>query len=189
MVAIMFEYRDLHHFLQIVEPEVYSRSLIQTNSGQQKKLLSDFNKWIRHAMWHGFTITMLTMIVLVVPFENDERTEKKKTPRDTGLTDQSTVIFIIVLCVIFIKLDLELASTHVITVVVELATIAIAYGLIIVMSLESVCKMLDPDLCGLDTRSVINMNAFLLTMGLCCIIIFFEILLKKLTVCCRLVCS
>ena len=188
MVAIMLEYRNHSNFLQMIEPETYSKGLVQANSGQQKKLLFDFNRWVRNAMWHGFTITMLTMIVLVEPFESD-KIEETKALRNTGLMDQSTVIFITVLCVIFIKLELELASTHAITVLVMFSTIGVTYALITVMSMESVCKMLDPDLCGIDTRSVINVNAFLLTIGLCCIIIFFEILLKKLTVCCRLFCS
>ena len=55
-----------------------------------------------------------------------------------------------------------------------LFTIGLNYILIVVASLEKVGNVLDPDLVGAGERSVLNLDSFVLLLGVCSIILFLE---------------
>jgi len=86
------------------------------------------------------------------------------------------VIFNTVLHVVFLKLNFEIKKTSALALLLILSTIAINYALILVFSLEPVGNLLDPDLVGVSARSVFNLSAFVLTIGVCCIVLFIEYL-------------
>ena len=85
--------------------------------------------------------------------------------------------------VIFIKLNFEVERASIAASALILFTIAINYVLIEVMSMESIGKMLDPDLSGVATRSVFNLSAFFITIGVCGTIVMIEYMLFYLRIC------
>ena len=84
---------------------------------------------------------------------------------------------------IFIKLNFEVERSSLVANVLIMFTIAINYVLIEVMSMESIGKMLDPDLSGVATRSVFNLSAFFMTIGVCGTIVMIEYMLFYLRIC------
>ena len=67
--------------------------------------------------------------------------------------------------------NLQLCSTNLIIV-----TIVGNYVLIGIFSANFIADILDPDLTDVSSRSVFNLNAFLLLIGTCFLILFIEYL-------------
>lgn len=84
------------------------------------------------------------------------------------------MIFNIVLHVIFLKLISELESISVFAIILILFTIGLNYILIVVTSLEKVGNFLDPDLVDVGQKSVLNLNSFVLLLGVSSLLLFFE---------------
>jgi len=85
--------------------------------------------------------------------------------------------------VIFIKLNFEVERASLAASLLIIATIGINYILIELMSVESIGKMLDPDLPGVATRSIFNFSAFAMTIGVCGTIVMIEYMLYYLRIC------
>ena len=96
-----------------------------------------------------------------------------------GVKDQSTVVYNIILHVVFLKLALELEHVHFLTSILILFTIGLNYMLIQLFSSKDMSDTLDPDLLGLVNHSVLNFKAFCLMIGICMFVVFFELMLKK----------
>ena len=65
-------------------------------------------------------------------------------------------------------------------------TIALNYVFIAVASGEGFGSFLDEDLTGVGTRSVFNLNPFLLLLGLCFMILCFELIFSRTVQCWRI---
>ena len=96
-----------------------------------------------------------------------------------GVKDQSTVVYNIILHVVFLKLALELEHVHFLTSILILFTIGLNYMLIQLFSSKDMSDTVDPDLLGLVDHSVLNFKAFCLMIGICMFVVFFELMLKK----------
>ena len=96
-----------------------------------------------------------------------------------GLKDQSTVVYNIILHVVFLKLALELEHVHFLTVILILFTVGLNYILIHFFSDKEMSDTVDPNLLGLVDHSVLNFKAFCLMIGLCMFVVFIELMLKK----------
>lgn len=91
-----------------------------------------------------------------------------------GQKDISTVVFNIVLHVIFLKLFFELEKVSFVAIVVILLTIAISYMSVAIFSSPAIGKMFDPDLVGIGKRSVFQLLPFLSLIGSCLMVMFIE---------------
>ena len=90
--------------------------------------------------------------------------------------------FNIVLHVIFVKLSFELSRVATPAGLLIVFTIAVNYFITMLFSLGSLGNMLDPDLAGVGTRSVFNLNSFLLLVGVVGMISFMEHLVNYLRI-------
>ena len=88
----------------------------------------------------------------------------------------------------FIKLNFEVKKMNALALLLIVSTITINYALIMVFSLKPVGNMLDPDLVGVGGRSVFNFSAFVLSIGVCCVVLFIEYLFSYLRMF-KLICS
>ena len=79
---------------------------------------------------------------------------------------------------IFIKLSYELENVAAVSVLLILLTIAIGYVLIQIFETAFLGGLIDPNLIGIGAMSVFNLNAFLMLIGACAILLVFEIVLK-----------
>ena len=87
------------------------------------------------------------------------------------------VAFTIIVHVIFVKLFTELNKIPTVAFVLLLLTIALNYLIINILSAYTFAKLFsDIELTGIDTRSVFNISAFLLLLG----ISFLTFVLEKI---------
>ena len=91
-----------------------------------------------------------------------------------GQKDVSTVVFNIVLHVIFIKLGFELERVSIFALLVIVSTIILSYIIIALCSSPSIARMLDIDLIGIGARSVLTTSGFLLVCGVSSMVLFLE---------------
>ena len=88
--------------------------------------------------------------------------------------------FNIVLHVIFVKLSFELSRMATPALLLIIFTIGVNYFTTMLFSVGALGNMLDPSLVGVGTRSVFNLNSFLLLVGVVGIISFMEHLVNYL---------
>ena len=171
MAAIMLEHRKFRAVLQTVPPDRYQASLVQSGSPTQltlKKLWS----WVARGFAHGFLIALFCLYF----FESGSETRGQETVmKQIGVKDQSTLAFNIVLLVIFVKLGFELENLTLCATNLIAVTIVFNFVLLAMLS-GNFGTLLDPDLPGVSTRSVFNVNAFVLLLGTCLLILFIEYL-------------
>ena len=79
-----------------------------------------------------------------------------------------------VLHVIFVKLFFELNRVSIFALNLLFLTISLNYILVSIFENKNIGKLLDWDLVGVGPRSVFNLNAFLLLIGICSLIITVE---------------
>lgn len=172
MAAIMLEHRKFRAVLQTVPPDRYQASLVQSGSPTQLTLKKLW-RWVAHGFAHGFLIALFCLYF----FESGSETRGQETVmKQIGVKDQSTLAFNIVLLVIFVKLGFELENLTLCATNLIAVTIVFNFVLLAMLSGNSFGTLLDPDLAGVSTRSVFNLNAFVLLLGTCLLILFIEYL-------------
>lgn len=155
--------------------------MLHQSHGKNGSELEDFWKWIVASFWHGVLITGLCFAVFDCGVEAD--TEKEFFIKSVTLKDTSTVVFNIVLHVIFVKLSIELERVPIAAVIVILLTIALNYLIIVILSLPSLGDSLENDLGGVGARSVFSLNAAVLLVSVVLMIGFLEYLVRMLRLC------
>ena len=102
LAAIMLEHRKLSDPLPMVSPLTYVANL--QNSKRESRV---FWGWITKGFLHGIIITVVTLFTVDSLSEADPR-DGHALMKYIGVKDQSTLVFNIILHVIFIKLTFEL---------------------------------------------------------------------------------
>ena len=141
--------------------------------------------WMASAFIHGLLIAIFCLYYFnegnePITIKSDDGLPDQEINhyKVSGLKDQSTVAFNIIIHVVFLKLAMELDNLSAFAIALILLTIGLNYTIISVVSFEAIGKLVDENMVGLGSRSVYNPVAAILLLNICGLVIFIEIMIS-----------